>query len=142
MVSGLARNIDGNLRSLGRGLDYASRKSGRGIDGSIRSIFSGGKYSRNRGNDLDSLFQTGSTFSGIEKSNLGRWTSVKLKEVLNKPYFRMTNNKQFNRYRNHYYSNLGLCMAAFGVNGANPNSSFLQHVSQHQRFNTILMLIA
>ncbi|MCW7498431.1 hypothetical protein ND860_17980 [Leptospira levettii] len=123
-VRGLARNLDRNLRSIGRGLDYASRKAGRGIDGSIRSFLSGGKYSRNRGNDLDSLFKTGSLFGGIEKSNLGRWTSDKLKEAINKPYFRISNNKQFNRYRNQFYSNLGLCMGAFGTYGVIPNSNF------------------
>jgi RHS repeat-associated protein len=58
-------------RSIGRGLDYSMRKAGRGIDGAARQLASGGKYSRNKGNDLDHILGTGQTFAGIENSNLG-----------------------------------------------------------------------
>ncbi|MCG9874528.1 MAG: hypothetical protein MH321_07055 [Leptospiraceae bacterium] len=58
-------------RSLGRGLDHSMRKAGRGIDGAARQLASGGKYSRNKGNDLDHLLGTRRTFAGIENSNLG-----------------------------------------------------------------------
>ncbi|MCZ8238881.1 MAG: hypothetical protein O9310_10635 [Leptospiraceae bacterium] len=49
-------------RSIGRGLDYSMRKAGRGIDGAARQLASGGKYSRNKGNDLDHFLGTGQTY--------------------------------------------------------------------------------
>jgi hypothetical protein len=58
-------------RSIGRGLDYSMRKAGRGIDGAARQLVSGGRYSRNKGNDLDHLLGTGITFAGIQNSNIG-----------------------------------------------------------------------
>ncbi len=66
-----ARGLDHSVRNfaksdLGKDIQFSIRKIGRAIDGGARWLVSGGKYSRNRRNDLDRLFNT-EIFRNIEK---------------------------------------------------------------------------
>ncbi|TGK86869.1 hypothetical protein EHQ24_04520 [Leptospira noumeaensis] len=84
-VFGASKIASQQMRSMGRGLDYAGRNAGRGIDGGARWLASGGSYSRNKGNDLDNLFRMKNFFGALEKSDLSNWLSKQYNDFRRKP---------------------------------------------------------
>ncbi len=107
-------------RSIGRGADYAMRKASRGIDGAARQLTSGGKYSRNKGNDLDNLLGTGSTFAGIQNSNIGNWLTKQYNDIRRKPNQRgeeKQKEKDIQREERQFLNKAGVCMIAFAPGG-------------------------
>jgi hypothetical protein len=67
------------------------RKAGRGIDGAARQLASGGKYSRNKGNDLDAAFSaigidTRQSFKHIERGDVGDFVTKQGNDIRNKRF--------------------------------------------------------
>jgi RHS repeat-associated protein len=76
-VKGSLRGISGTLKAMNKGTSDGARRIGRAIDGGARWLASGGKFSRNKGNDLDYFYgefgvDTNGLFDSIQNSDLGR----------------------------------------------------------------------
>ncbi|WP_165782268.1 RHS repeat-associated core domain-containing protein [Leptospira brenneri] len=131
-VFGAAKIASQQIRSLGRGLDYAGRKAGRGIDGGARWLASGGNYSRNKGNDLDNLLSTGSFFESIQKSDLASWVSKQYNDMRRKPS--EAGQRRNLRKANDAHDRRAIaCAAYFGFNTPGYKDCYIQSEGQRLR---------
>ncbi len=137
-VYGAAKIATSHIRSMGRGMDYAGRKAGRAMDGGARFIASGGKFSRNRGNDLDSLFGTGSLFESIEKSDASRWVTKQYNDFRKKPFWNNSDRQSRKAWDRHEQRTL-LCNAIFSDSSNQRDrciqASFQQWLNENDRIN-------
>jgi RHS repeat-associated protein len=122
-------------RSIGRGLDYSMRKAGRGIDGAARQLASGGKYSRNKGNDLDHILGTRRTFAGIENSNLGDWITKQYNDIRTKP-FELNDKRALRKTEDKHKVRSLACAAYFGFGTSGFADCFIRSYAMRTKQRT------
>jgi hypothetical protein len=76
-LSKVTRSMDHSLKDINRGVSGTSRGVAKAMDGGARWLASGGKYSRNKGNDIDAFYgdrgiDTNGLFKSIQYSDVGR----------------------------------------------------------------------
>ncbi len=137
-VRSLGKTIDHSARSLARGMDYAGRKAGRGADGGARSLISGGKYSRNKGNDIDNLLGSGKFFQSLQKSDVSNWFSKQYNDLRKKPFWNSAD-RQSKKAEDRLEQRNIICAAVFADNLAQRNvciqASFKQWQNEDDRIN-------
>ncbi|TGK97097.1 RHS repeat-associated core domain-containing protein [Leptospira brenneri] len=134
-VFGAAKIATQQMRSMGRGLDYAGRNAGRGIDGGARWLASGGNYSRNRGNDLDSLFRMKNVFGALEKSDLSNWLSKQYNDFRKKPFWNSDDRKN-RKNKDQYERGEIVCHALFTGNSLQLTACLQANLAQYQNENS------
>jgi RHS repeat-associated protein len=76
-LSKVTRSMDHSLKDINRGVSGTSRGVAKAMDGGARWLASGGKYSRNKGNDIDAFYgdrgiNTHGFYRSIQRSDVGR----------------------------------------------------------------------